>query len=780
MTASTALLPIVLSGFVLAFLMAFLHRLLGRAIGWIVALLPLGITIFFITRLDEVGAGEVLTATYDWAPELGIQLSFFADGLSVLLALIVAGVGTLIMIYGGGYLAGDRYIGRFFVIVLAFMAAMLGVVLSDNIFLLFMFWELTSITSYMLIGFKHEYKSSQDAAKQALLVTGSGGLALLAGLILLGIAGGSWELTTLLTQGDAIRANPLYLPALILILLGAFTKSAQLPFHFWLPNAMSAPTPVSAYLHSATMVKAGVYLLARLHPVLGGTEPWFAIVTTVGAATAVIGAWLSWQKTDLKQILAYSTVSALGTMVMLLGEGTDLAVETAVLFLLVHSLYKGGLFMAAGAIDHETGTRDITRLGGLARLMPFTLAGVLLAALSMAGIPPLFGFISKELMYEASLEIGQWAWLLTAVTLITNVFMVAAAAIVLIVPFFGRVTENTARPKHRAPLSMWIGPALLGILALLDGLFSTSNVVTGSLVSAPATAVAGRVVEAKLGLWHGVTPMLILSAITVTLGAVLFWQHRRLRPAAQRLDTAVARIGPEQWYKKGLDGLLHFAGLATRFIQNGYLRYYILFVMGTTLLLVGGTFIRSGAFTMRSSYTPLSIYATVVAAAIIIGALVVVTAQTRLFAVAGLGAVGYGIAMLYVLFSAPDLAMTQFSVETLTVVLFVLVLFRLPRFNTISSNTARVRDGIVSLLVGTMMTFLALSAHRTSITSPLTEFFVENSYELAEGRNIVNVILVDFRGADTMVEITVLAVAAIGVYSLMRFYVKESDQEEQL
>lgn len=778
MIIANELLPIVLSGFLLAVLVAFLHRLLGRAIGWVVALLPLSIATYFVAQLGTIGSGGRLIAVYDWVPSLNIQLSFFADGLSVLMALIVTGVGTLIMIYGGGYLAGDKNIGRFYVIILAFMAAMLGVVLSDNIFLLFLFWELTSITSYLLIGFKHEYESSRDAARQALLVTGSGGLALLAGLILLGLIGGSWDLSVLLVQDGGITADPLYLPALILILLGAFTKSAQFPFHFWLPNAMAAPTPVSAYLHSATMVKAGVYLLARLSPVLGGTAPWFVAVTVVGAVTAIMGAWLSWQKTDLKQILAYSTVSALGTMVMLLGMGSALAAETAVLFLLVHSLYKGGLFMAAGAIDHETGTREVARLGGLARLMPFTLGGVLLAALSMAGLPPLLGFISKELMYEATLEIGRWSLPLTAVTLATNVFMVAAASIVLLVPFFGPVTDDTAQPHHRAPLSMWLGPMVLGVLALLAGLFSKSELVAKNLVSAAATAVSAHTVEAKLGLWHGLTPMLALSGVTVTLGVIIYLLHRRLRPGVQRLDMAVARIGPEQWYERGLAGLLEFARVCTALVQNGYLRYYIVFVLGTAVLLIGGAIFRASALTRPIVTTPISFYQAAISLAIIIGAFIVVRARSRLFAVAGLGVVGFGIALIYIFFSAPDLAMTQFSIETLTVILLVLVLFRLPRFETISTNFSRVRDAVLSIMVGTMMALLVLIVKGITVSSPITDYYARSSYLLAEGRNIVNVILVDFRGTDTMVEITVLTVAAIGVYGLMQSRKTQNESQD--
>lgn len=775
METAVFLAPIVLSGFIAALIIGFIYKYLGQAIGWIVALLPLAIFTFFAAQTASIAKGNVLTSEWVWVPSLNLNFSFFADGFSLLMVLIISGIGTLIMIYAGGYLKGDARIGRFYVTILIFMAAMLGVVLSDSIMLLFVFWELTSISSYMLIGFNHETDQSRSSARQALLVTGSGGLALLAGLVLLGNAAGSWQLTALLEQGTAVQAHPHYLPALLLILAGAFTKSAQFPFHFWLPNAMAAPTPVSAYLHSATMVKAGIYLLGRLYPVLGGSEIWFYSLTTVGVITAVLGAYLSWQQTDLKRILAYSTVSALGTLTMLLGLNLEIAVETAVLFLLVHSLYKGALFMAAGAIDHETGTRDVRRLGGLARLMPFTLVGVALAAVSMSGLPPMLGFISKELMYEATLELEVGSFLITGLTVLTNLFMVTAAAIVLIVPFFGKVEADTAKPHHAAPVSLWLGPLLLGVIALVFGLFSTSPFVEKQLMSAALTAVSGHKAEAHLGLWHGITPMLILSAVTVTLGGLLFAVHRRLRPVVNDLDVTLARFGPENGYEKGLDGLLTFAARTTQLLQNGRLSYYIRYIVLTLVGLVGFTMVLFGAFAIIEVPTSPRFYETIIALSIIFGAFTVVFATSRLFAVAGLGVVGYGIALMFLLFSAPDLAMTQFSIETLTVILFVVVLFRLPRFEAISSRRSRIGDAIFATLFGSLMMGLVLMSTAVPHSFEIADYFAQNSYIAAQGRNIVNVILVDFRGADTMVEIAVLTVAAFGVYGLLRSQNKDEE-----
>ncbi len=758
--------------------------------GWLLALLPLGFTLYFVSLIGRVSSGEIIRTGVAWVPSLNVNFSFYIDGLGLLMALLISGIGTLIVIYAGGYLAGDEQIGRFYTLIILFMGAMLGVVLADNLITLFIFWELTSISSYMLIGFKHNKEISRQSALQALLVTGTGGLALLAGLVLLGIISGRWELSALLFQAETIQAHPLYLSALILVLLGAFTKSAQFPFHFWLPNAMAAPTPVSAYLHSATMVKAGVYLLARLQPILGGSDTWLYSLSIVGALTALLGGWLAWQKSDLKQILAYSTISALGLLTMLLGLGNAVAFKAAMVFLLAHALYKGALFMAAGAIEHETGTRDINQLGGLSRHMPVTLVVVCLGAFSMAGLPPMVGFISKELVYEATLEAPIWAYGFTAMALLTNIFLVVAAGVMLLRPFWGPQSaddsHNLAGSVHQpevpgaiglgqeAPLSMWLGPLLLGALALLVGLFP--NVVASPFIAAAAGSVAAYPIQVKLALWHGVNPMLILSIITVTVGGVVYLVYRPLQAPARRIDQFVASVGPQQWYHWGLQGLLELAVRLTRLLQNGYLRHYLLLVVVTTLGLVGYTLVGRGGFGWPVLAWDVRFHEAVVAGIILVAAYMAVRATSRLTAVIALGAVGYGVALVYVYFGAPDLAMTQFSVETLTVILFVLVLYRLPRFTSFTGKAERTRDVVISLTVGALMTLLVLAATAVPEESHLTDFFAENSVSLAKGRNIVNVILVDFRGLDTMVEITVLAVAAIGVYALIHLQPKEPSE----
>jgi multicomponent Na+:H+ antiporter subunit A len=758
----------VLSGFVLALVAPWLYRIGRGATGWGLALLPVGLTLYFATHLATITTGEVIAISYPWVPSLGINLSFYVDGLSLLFALLISGIGALVIIYAGGYLAGYHHLGHFYSLVLTFMASMLGLVLADNVITLFIFWELTGLTSYLLIGLEHNRAAARSAALQALLVTGAGGLALLAGLLLLGQSGGSLELSILLNRGAAIQAHPLYLPILLLILVGAFTKSAQTPFHFWLPNAMEAPTPVSAYLHSATMVKAGVYLLARLSPVLGGTEAWHYLVSGAGMVTMLFGAILALAQTDLKRILAYSTVSTLGALVLLLGLDTTLSVKAAMLFLLVHALYKGALFLVVGAVDHETGTRDVTRLGGLVRAMPVTALAAGLAALSMAGLPPMLGFINKELLYEAKLQAPRAAGLITGAGVAANVLLVAVAGTVGFRPFWGRKTA-TPKKAHEAPLALWLGPVLLAGLGLINGLFP--DVIPSVMVSAAASAVRAEPTVVELRLWHGVNPIFALSVLTVVAGVVVYAGRDALRRHFAPLSSALrsaANWGPQRGYDLSLRALDAIARAQTRLLQSGYLSSYLIIIIITTVGLAGYTLASHGVVRWEASrLSDVRFYELMVGLLILAAALMAVLSPSRLAAVAALGVVGYGVALVYTLFGAPDLAMTQFAVESLTVFLFVLVFYRLPRFASLSKRAVRLRDALVALAAGGLMTMLVLVATAVPLQSRLTPYFAENSATLAKGRNIVNVILVDFRGLDTLGEITVLTVAAIGVYALL-------------
>jgi multicomponent Na+:H+ antiporter subunit A len=758
------ILVAVLSGFGVALAAPWLTPRLRGTIGWVIALLPLSITLYLFSLLPRLADGETIRVSYQWAPSLDVALSFHADGLGLAFALLISGIGTLIMFYGGSYLAGHEHLGRFYLYILMFMASMLGLVLADNIVTFFIFFELTSITSYLLIGFDHAREKARYAARQALIVTAIGGQALLVGLIMMALIGGSWEFSTLVERADTLTSHSLYIPMLLLILAGAFTKSAQAPFHFWLPGAMEAPTPVSAYLHSATMVKAGVYLVARLSPTLGGTDAWFYILTVAGATTMFLGAYLAIQRTDLKQLLAYTTVSSLGTLVLLIGLGTDVAFKAAIVFLVVHSLYKGALFLVAGAIDHETGTRDVRILGGLRRLMPITAVAATAAALSMAGIPPLFGFIGKELVYEAALDAEVAAIGLVIVAVASNVLMVVVAGITGIQPFAGKERETPQR-AHEAPVALWLGPLFLGVLSLGIGLYPA--LVDTRIVMPAVSALAGEPVDVTITIWHGFNVMLALSGVTVALGILLYFNRDRVRSLANQ-TWALGRFGAERAYDEGLVLLDLVARGQTRILQSGYLRFYLLTITSVTVGLVGWTLLIYGTLEAPRRLSDVRIYELGLALAILAAAFIAVRAESRLTAVAALGVIGYSVATIYILYGAPDLAMTQVLVETLTVILFVLVLYRLPRFARLSATSSRVRDAIVAGTAGVMMTALVLVATNVQFYPSISEFHAEQAYPLAHGRNVVNVILVDFRAIDTLGEIVVLAVAGVGVYALLR------------
>jgi multicomponent Na+:H+ antiporter subunit A len=754
----------VLAGFAAAALAPIIqHRVRDNA-GWLIAGVPLALTLYFGLHLSRLADGETFTAGYAWVPSLDIDLAFRLDGLGVLFALIISGIGTLIVIYGGGYLKGDPLLGRFYAYVLIFMSAMIGVVLADNLIALFVFWELTSISSYLLIGFKHNYSDSRASALQALLVTGGGGLALLAGLVLLGHVAGTYTISAMMADPQAVQADGLYPAILVLVLIGAFTKSAQFPFHFWLPGAMVAPTPVSAYLHSATMVKAGIYLLARLTPVLGGTDEWQAGLITVGGVTMVLGAFIAWQQTDLKRILAYSTVSALGMLVLLLGVGTDYAVKAAMTLLVAHSLYKGALFLVAGTLDHETGTRDVTQLGGLWRIMPWTGSAGVLAAASMAGLPPLFGFISKEVFYKAAYDAPDGAALLTGFAVLSSVFMVVAAGLVSLKPFFGAPGRTPHKP-HEAPLSMILGPVVLGSAGVLFG--AQPALVKDYAIKTAVQATLAAPAKVELVLWPGVNTVLLLSIATILAGLALYAVRTPAQQRIRPLDIG-AQLGPARGYQASLRGLLWLADRQTRLLQSGYLRIYLITIVAVTTALTGYTLLAHTDIDGIWRAPDARVYEVLIAGVILAGTVTVTQAQSRLAAVAALGTIGYGIALLYIMFGAPDLAMTQFAIETLTVLLFVLVIYRLPRFGRISSRAVRIRDATIALSAGALMTVLVLVVTANPASTALTSYFADNSVTLAKGRNIVNVILVDFRALDTLGEIVVLAVAAAGVYALLK------------
>ncbi|MDG5768228.1 putative monovalent cation/H+ antiporter subunit A [Balneolales bacterium ANBcel1] len=755
--------------FLVALLSPGIHRILQEKTGWFLALLPLGSFIYLLSWLPEIAAGGTVAQSTTWVSMefFEVNLAFYLDGLSLMFGLIITGIGTFIVLYGSGYLGGDAYLPRFYIAILLFMGSMLGVVLADNLISIFVFWELTSFTSYLLIGFSHEQENSRKAALQALLVTGIGGLALLGGMVLMGYASGHWEVSALLNEGDIIREHPHYLAILLLVLAGAFTKSAQFPFHFWLPGAMAAPTPVSAYLHSATMVKAGVYLLARMHPVLGFTETWMILVGGFGLATLLISAWLSLSFTDLKQILAYSTVMALGTMMMLIGLGTEIAMQGLAVYILSHAMYKGALFMVAGAIDHEAGTRDVRRLGGLRGLMPISAVAAGLAALSMAGIPPLFGFIAKELVYEAALESALAPILFISLAVLANMAIVAASAIVVLRPFFGKAVE-TPKKAHEAPLSMWAGPLTLAVLSVLFGVLPF--LVDKSLMLPAASGVWGEPLDFYLSLWHGINLPLILSIATLAGGLLIYkvWDPLRESAPMKTYQAGFAHV-PVKAYEGLVNGMLGLAGWQTRVLQNGLISNYLLTIIITAVVAIGYTFLSRSGIIFNPDFSDVHVYEWTLSLAVLVSLGIMLTfGKSRLTMIVAAGIVGFSLALIYLIHGAADLAMTQVLVETLTVILVVLVLIHVPKLREIRSTASRFRDGIIAASAGVLMTLLIFAATAAPFDDFISKFYADASYPLAHGRNIVNVILVDFRALDTMGEVVVVAIAGIAVYALVK------------
>ena len=754
----TSVIGFIISPFVVAILAAWLVGRFPRRAG-ILAAWPAVLAVLLGTEMRRAVSGGGRLVELPWAPSLGLSLSFNLDGLGLLFAILITSIGALIVLYASRYLEGHAHASRFYASLFAFMGAMLGVVLSDNVLTLFVFWELTGFTSFLLIGFEHERAAARSAALQALVVTGAGGLALLAAGVLLVDISGTASLSTMPAERASIVASPFYGVIAGLILLAAFTKSAQVPFHFWLPNAMEAPTPVSAYLHSATMVKAGVYLIARMTPVVGSTTVWTTVVTIAGAATMVVGAYRSVQETDLKRILAYSTLSALGVLTMLIGVGTREAIVAALVYLVAHAAYKGALFLVAGAIDHQAGSRDITVLAGLRRAMPITALAGGVAALSMAGVPLTLGFAGKDGAYEALLHaVGWFPWLL-ALMVLASILLGLAGLIAGVLPFRGDVTG--VQEVHDPQWALWFPPLVLAATGLFVGI--APSILNRSLGTA-ATATAGVPVDVSLSVWHGITPALLLSVLTLAAVAFAYVVHESVRTR-----TWTPPRGSEELYEGVLSALNAVSRAIGPALHSASLRTYVMVIVGTSVLIGGAALVTDAGLGSAVPRTSITAPDVLIVFVIIAGAITATVAQSTMSAVLSLGAVGYGVAMMFLSFGAPDLAMTQFSVETLTVLIYVLVFRHFRALGSLSPRPVRVRDGLIAIGSGMFIGALLVSVATTETAPRLREYFAEFGPTLGHGRNIVNVILVDFRAFDTLGEITVLATAALGVRGLLRF-----------
>lgn len=734
--------------------------------------LPACLFAWFCGMVPEVADGETLSWSLAWLPERGIAVSFLVDGLSLLFALLITGIGSFILLYASEYMRGAPQVGRFTAFLVSFMLAMLGLVLSDNLIALFVFWELTTLTSFLLIGYTHEDAMARRSALQGLFVTAAGALAMLAGFILLGEAAGTYSLSGILASPGSLADHPQYFAILGLILAGAFTKSAQFPFHFWLPNAMAAPTPVSAYLHSATMVKAGVFLLARLHPALGGTPEWFTLLAVFGGVTAVYSATVALTRTDLKQVLAYTTVMALGTCVLFLAApsrdpsgGPSLGLIAAIGFVAAHALYKGALFMVTGNIDHATGTRQWPALRGLRKAMPWTCTATVLAALSMAGAPLFFGFVTKELLYTGSFAMPAGPYI-AAASFAANAMLVLAALIVAAWPFLG-ASRQYAREPHEVPWAMRAGPLALAFAGLAAGL--APGLAFDFLVLPATASVMGFRPEYHAAIWHGFNAPLMLSIATLATGAALY-RHKAPLLDHLRWSLAPLPLTGDRAYDTMMAGIANLGSWLNRQLQSGMQRRYILVVFATLGLSLATTLALKDAAAWPAAVPSATFVEWALAAVIAVSTFLTIQSKSRVLAICALGIVGTGAALIFLLFGAPDVALTQFLAEMLVVVIVAVVLLRLPNFQGERRRTGlgRARDIVVAATVGVATTVVLLAVTAQPPQQALTEYFARKSVPEGFGRNVVNVILVDFRALDTLGEITVLAVAGAAAYALIR------------
>ncbi|WP_223422729.1 monovalent cation/H+ antiporter subunit A [Tateyamaria pelophila] len=720
-----------------------------------------------LSNLPAVMAGDLVMARVDWLPAIGLNFTLMLDGLGFFFACLILGIGLLIITYARFYLSRDDNMGEFFTYLLLFQGAMVGIVLSDNILLLLVFWELTSLSSFLLIGYWKHLPEGRQGARMALTVTGMGGLAMIAGMVILGQIAGSYDLSVILQNRELIQSSPLYLPALLLILMGCFTKSAQFPFHFWLPHAMAAPTPVSAYLHSATMVKAGIFLMARMWPVLSGTPEWFMIVTTVGLITMVLGAVIALFKHDLKALLAFSTVSHLGLITMLLGTGTAFGAMAAVFHILNHATFKAALFMSAGIIDHEAHTRDIRRLGGLRHLMPITFVIASLAALSMAGIPFLNGFLSKEMMLEETIHtvlFGAW-WLVPGLAVIGSLFSAAYSFRLISHVFLGPKRDDYPAKPHDPPSGLWLPPAFLVVLVVLIGVAPFLAEPLVRLVTASVIGDAAEMPTAYLKIWHGFVPALYMSIVAVVGGFVLL---KFYLPALKFWDSL-----PRPEAKTIFDAIIAGAVKLTQvLIQGSHNGSFTRYAAIAALTIVG-----AGYYAWATGTVAAATYSMQPVTPVLVGGWVMLVAavcalvflhRNRLLSLILIGIVGLMVSIGFVYFSAPDLAMTQITVEVVTIILLLLALNFLPNKTPVESSVLlRVRDAGIGVIAG--LAVMGLSLHyllRDSVAPSISEYHLANAYKGGGGTNVVNVILVDLRGFDTYGEIIVLGIAALLIYAL--------------
>jgi len=743
----------------------------------VTALAAIGVSLSSLTLLlmqaKEVFNGGTIIQTWTWLPQLGIDLSFRLDALGLLFCLLISGIGTLIYIYAYYYLNPRNSLSKLYLLLMLFMASMLGISLSNNLILLLIFWELTSISSFLLVGYWSNYEAAQRGSRMALTITGMGGLAMLGGFILLGQMTGTYQIDQILTMKDQIQNHSLFVPTLLLILTGAFTKSAQFPFHFWLPNAMAAPTPVSAYLHSATMVKAGIFLLARFTPIFVGAALYHNIVTFVGLFTLCMAAFFAIFKEDLKGLLAYSTISHLGLIVCLLGIGSPLAVAAAIFHIINHATFKAALFMLAGIIDHETGTRDLRKLSGIWQLLPFTATLTMITAASMAGVPLTNGFLSKEMFFTELLANLSGPVLIVSAILATlaGIFAVAYSVRLVHGVFFdGPIGLEVPNQKaHEPPLGMRVPAILLAVLCILVGLLPALLVENIVNATARASTQMPDFIGSHLALWHGFNLPLLMSVIALFGGIIFYFalaKGGRIRDID--LDPLLGKFQGRVLFDLFLKHLLLNSRKFKRQTENGSLQSYLMWIVLFSGALLTIPFINQGLTTGTRELVHAPAIAIVLWLLLFSACWMMLWFHhERIKAVLISGAVGLVVTLVFVTLSAPDLALTQITVDVVTTVLLLMSLSLLPQLTPYESSVSRRwRDALIAIGSGFgigWISWLMLTRDHNSISW----FFMQQSLPLGGGSNVVNVILVDFRGFDTFGEITVLGIAAIGALCLM-------------
>ncbi|MDE9799332.1 Na+/H+ antiporter subunit A [Staphylococcus delphini] len=790
----------VLLPLIFAILIPILYRFYKRIhLGWFVLPIPVVLFAYFLSYIQPTMSGQFTEQSAAWMPQIGMNFDVYVDGLGLLFSLLITGIGSLVVLYSISYLSQSEQLGHFYCYLLMFMSAMLGVVLSDNLLVLYFFWELTSFSSFLLISFwRHKDKSLYGAMK-SMMITVFGGLSLLGGFILLYLASGTWRIRDIIENVDQIQTSPIFLLAMIFVIIGAMTKSAQFPFYIWLPDAMEAPTPVSAYLHSATMVKAGIYLIARLTPIFAVSQGWIWAVTAFGLVTLFWGSLNATKQQDLKGILAFSTVSQLGMIMSMLGIGAVsyhfqgdesqlyLAAYSAAIFHLInHATFKGALFMITGAVDHATGTRDIRKLGGLMTIMPISFTLSIITSLSMAGIPPFNGFLSKEAFIESMIEVTHASvfslntvgLLIPIVAIVGSIFTFVYSFKFIVEIFLGDHKPDALPNKaHEASILMNISPTILAILVISIGLFP--SIVSAPLVEPAVKSIANtNEVSVSFHLWHGFTPAFIATLVIYAVGAVLILTAKRWVPILRGIPNALTL---NHWYNQTGRYTPYYATQITRTYMTGFNRnnLVIIFFMMIVLTFVTLIFVPFTVDFMKVS--PIRLYEFVSVITITIAAIMIIFARSRLFSIIMLSAVGYSMAIFFIFFNAPDLALTQFVVETISTALFLLCFYHLPNMSRYNESVRyRVVNAIISIGVGAVVIVLGLIAYGNRHFESISEFYKAHVYDLAEGKNMVNVILVDFRGTDTLFESSVLGIAGMGIYTLIKLRAKHKNGYERV